>query len=191
MGRLGFGIVRLLKGRVPMVVIDKAEHLHYADEPIVCADPAVPIIRGDMTVKRTLQQARVDRMEQLLTIELRTESRHCVEQSPSQSLACTRRIIDVTEKRFMQIVDLASAIRQPLARIPTGIKFPGIQNGFGAIRDRQLRIEDGSADFQMRIERFAGDEQPHDFTRTFEDCVHTAIAQKSFDSDRWLAASGQ
>lgn len=66
MGRLGFGIVRLLKGRVPMVVIDKAEHLHYADEPIVCADPAVPIIRGDMTVKRTLQQARVDRATAVL-----------------------------------------------------------------------------------------------------------------------------
>src|SRR5262249_14140293 len=63
--------------------------------------------------------------EQLLTIELWTEPRHCVEQSPRQSLDCTRRIIDVTEKRFMQIVDLASAIRQPLARIPAGIKFPG------------------------------------------------------------------
>jgi voltage-gated potassium channel Kch len=61
LGRLGFGITRLLKGHVPIVVIDNGERLHYADEPVITADPAVPIVRGDMTVKRTLQQARVDR----------------------------------------------------------------------------------------------------------------------------------
>ena len=66
LGRLGYGIARLLKGRVPMVVIDNAEHIHYADEPIIAADPAIPIIRGDMTVKRVLQQARVDRATAVL-----------------------------------------------------------------------------------------------------------------------------
>lgn len=66
LGRLGYGIVRMLKGRIPVVVIDNAEHVHYADEPIVCAPPEVPIIRGDMTVKRTLQQARVDRATAVL-----------------------------------------------------------------------------------------------------------------------------
>jgi Trk K+ transport system NAD-binding subunit len=58
--------VRLLKGRVPVVVVDNAEHLHYGDEPVVTADPIVPIIRADMTVKRTLQQARVDRAAAVL-----------------------------------------------------------------------------------------------------------------------------
>ena len=66
LGRLGFGIVRLLKGRVPMVVIDSGERLHYADEPVVTADPAVTVIRGDMRDKRVLQKARVDRAAAVL-----------------------------------------------------------------------------------------------------------------------------
>ena len=43
----------------------------------------------------------------------------------------------------------------------------------------------------MRVERFACDEETHDFARTFEDCVDSTIAQKSFHRDWWLAASGQ
>ena len=61
LGRLGFGVVRLLKGHVPLVVIDRADHLHYADEPTMMAEPVVPVLRGDMTVKWVLQEAGVDR----------------------------------------------------------------------------------------------------------------------------------
>jgi voltage-gated potassium channel Kch len=61
LGRLGFGVVRLLKAHVPLVVVDHAEHLHYADEPTMVAEPVVPVLRGDMTVKWVLQEAGVER----------------------------------------------------------------------------------------------------------------------------------
>lgn len=61
LGRLGFGVVRMLKGQAPLVVIDFAEHLHYADDSTMMAEPVVPILRGDMTVKWVLQEAGVDR----------------------------------------------------------------------------------------------------------------------------------
>jgi Trk K+ transport system NAD-binding subunit len=61
LGRLGFGVVRLLKARVPLVVIDRADYLHYADEPTMVAEPVVPVLKGDMTVKWVLQEAGVDR----------------------------------------------------------------------------------------------------------------------------------
>jgi voltage-gated potassium channel Kch len=60
LGRLGFGIVRMLRGKLPVVVIDSGEKLHYADEPEITSAPAIPIIRGDMTTKRVMQQARVE-----------------------------------------------------------------------------------------------------------------------------------
>jgi Trk K+ transport system NAD-binding subunit len=61
LGRLGFGVVRLLKGCVPIVVVDSADHLHYADEPTMMTEPVVPVFKGDMTVKWVLQEAGVDR----------------------------------------------------------------------------------------------------------------------------------
>ena len=61
LGRLGFGVVRMLKGHVPIVVVDSAEHCHYADEPIMVSEPVVPVLRGDMTVKWVLQEAGVER----------------------------------------------------------------------------------------------------------------------------------
>src|SRR5258705_6791745 len=117
--------------------------------------------------------------EQLLAIEFRAEPCHRVKQSACKSLARARGVIDVAQKYFVQVVDLARAIWQPLARIPTGIKFSRTQNGFRAIGHRQLRVENRAADFQMWIKRLARDEEPHDFAGTFEDCVDSTIAQKS------------
>src|SRR5882724_5918187 len=91
----------------------------------------------------------------------------------------------------MQIVDLAYAVWQPLARIPTGIKFSGAKNGLRTLGHRQLRIENCAADFQMRIERFARDEKPHDFARAFKDEIDAAIAQETFDRDWFLATPGE
>lgn len=68
LGRLGFGVVRLLKGRVPILVIDNGERLDYADEPAITDTPAVPILRGDMTAKRVLQQAGVERAVAVLIL---------------------------------------------------------------------------------------------------------------------------
>ena len=68
LGRLGFGIVQLLKGHVPILVIDNGDRLHYGDEPIIKADPIVPIIRGDMTIKRVLQSARIERATAVLIL---------------------------------------------------------------------------------------------------------------------------
>lgn len=61
LGRLGFGVVSLMKAHVPLVVVDHAEHLHHADDPTIVSEPVVPILRGDMTVKWVLQEAGVDR----------------------------------------------------------------------------------------------------------------------------------
>ena len=68
LGRLGFGIVRLLKGHVPLLVIDNGMRTHYDDDPIVVGAPPIPVIRGDMTVRRTLQQARIDRARAVLVL---------------------------------------------------------------------------------------------------------------------------
>ena len=54
---------------------------------------------------------------------------------------------------------------------------------------RQLRIENRAADFEMRIERFARNEKTHDLARSFENHVDAAIAQKTLDRDRFLAAA--
>jgi voltage-gated potassium channel Kch len=68
LGRLGFGAVRLLKGRVPVVVVDSSERLHYADDPVITTAPAVPILRGDMTVPRVLEQAGVARAAAVMVL---------------------------------------------------------------------------------------------------------------------------
>jgi voltage-gated potassium channel Kch len=68
LGRLGFGVVQLLKSRVPLVVIDFADHLHYADDPTMMSEPVVPVLRGDMTVKWVLQEAGVDRAAAVLIL---------------------------------------------------------------------------------------------------------------------------
>ena len=61
LGRLGFGVVRLLKARVPLVVVDHADYLHYADESVMVSEPVVPVLKGDMTVKWVLQEAGIER----------------------------------------------------------------------------------------------------------------------------------
>ena len=64
----------------------------------------------------------------------------------------------------MEIVDLTGAAGEPLPRIPAGVEFSGREHRFRALRHRQLGVENRAADFQMRIKRFTGDEQAHDFT---------------------------
>src|SRR4249919_2994726 len=110
-----------------------------------------------------------------------------MKQSACESLARARGVIDVPQKSFVQVIDLARAVWQPLARIPAGVKFSGTQNGFRSIGHRQLRVENPTAYFQMRVKRFACYEETHDFARAFEDCVDSTIAQKSFNRDWWLA----
>lgn len=68
LGRLGFGVVRLLKGRAEIVVIDVAERLAYADDPTMVSDPVVPILRGDMTAKWVLQDANIERAHAVLIL---------------------------------------------------------------------------------------------------------------------------
>lgn len=68
LGRLGFGIARTLKGCAPVVVIDNDPWVDYADDPVITADPPIRIVRGDMTVKRVLQDAGVDRAAAVLVL---------------------------------------------------------------------------------------------------------------------------
>src|ERR1700680_3209268 len=90
----------------------------------------------------------------------------------------------------MQVADLVRAAREPLARIPAGVKFSGSEKGFRALGHRQLRVENRAANLQMRVERFARDKKPHDLARSFEDKIDAAIAQKTFDRDRLLSPAG-
>ncbi|KAF5409248.1 MAG: hypothetical protein Udaeo2_04910 [Candidatus Udaeobacter sp.] len=92
-------------------------------------------------------------------------------------------------QRRMQIINLARAVQHPLARIPAGIKFSGTDNRLRALGHRQLCVENRAADFQVRIERFARNEQPHDFARAFENSIDAAISKKSLYCNRRLASS--
>src|SRR5438132_2605719 len=111
-----------------------------------------------------------------------------MKQTSREAFARSRRIIDVAAQPFMQIVNRPCAVRHPLARIPASVKFSRTQNGFCALRHWQLRIENCAADFQMWIECFTRDEQPHDFAGAFKDCVHTTIPKESFNAD-WRPAA--
>ena len=66
LGRLGFGIVQMIKGRVPAVVVDMDDRPHYADEPILMSEPVIPILRGDMRDKTILLDAGIDRAAAIL-----------------------------------------------------------------------------------------------------------------------------
>jgi Trk K+ transport system NAD-binding subunit len=46
LGRLGIGVVRLLKGRASLVVVDSGERVHHADDPAMTSEPRVDIVRG-------------------------------------------------------------------------------------------------------------------------------------------------
>src|SRR5207247_8099859 len=110
--------------------------------------------------------------------------------SAREAFACARCVINMATQCAVQIVDFAGAIRQPLARVPASVKFSRTENRFRAIGHRQLCVENCSADFQMWIECFTRDEQPHDFAGSFKDCVHTTIPKESFNADWRLAATG-
>src|SRR5205807_5942402 len=102
-----------------------------------------------------------------------------------------RGVIDVPLQIVMEIVDLAGAAREPLPRIPTGVKFSRRKDRFQSLRHWQSGVENCAAHFQMRIEGFARDEQTHDFTRTFEDRVDATIAQETLNRNRFFAATGE
>jgi Trk K+ transport system NAD-binding subunit len=68
LGRLGYGVVKLLKGRVPLVVIDNAPRVYHADEPAMVEEPVVPLVRGDMTARAVLEQASVRRASAVLLL---------------------------------------------------------------------------------------------------------------------------
>src|SRR5436305_15088090 len=102
-----------------------------------------------------------------------------MKQTASESFARPRRIIDLALQDFVQIIDLPSAVWHPLAGIPAGVKFSGTENGFRALGRWQFGVENRATDFQVRIERFTRDEEPHDFAGSFEDCVYATITQKS------------
>ena len=86
-----------------------------------------------------------------------------MEQTAREFLARRSRVIDMLLQVAMQTIGLTGTIRQPLSRIPTSIKSSGTEDCLETFRFRQLRIEDCAAHFQMRIERLAGNKEPHDF----------------------------
>src|SRR5580765_5784277 len=89
----------------------------------------------------------------------------------------------------VQLIEIARASAGPLSRIPARVKLARLENRLGPLRGRQLRIENRAADLEMRIERFARNEEAHNFARAFEDHIDAAIAQESLDRDSFLAAT--
>ena len=88
-------------------------------------------------------------------------------------------------------VEISGVAAHPLLRVPARVERAGAEHRLDPRRHRQLRIEDRATDLEMGIERFAGNEEPHDLTRTLEDGVDAAIAQKALDRDWLIPASGQ
>src|SRR6516164_7572367 len=129
------------------------------------------------------------RKQKLLAIEFRAKARHRMKQSARESFARSRGIIHVSSQIAMETVNLAGTGREPLARIPSGVKFPRREHGFQSLGHWQSRVENRTADFQMWVERFAGDKKPHDFARAFENHINPTIAQETFDRDSFFAAT--
>src|SRR4029077_8519060 len=80
------------------------------------------------------------RQQQLFAVELWTEPRHRVKQSPREFLACSRRVIDMLLQIAVKVVDFSGAGREPLPRIPAGVKFSGGENSFESLRHRQSGV---------------------------------------------------
>jgi len=112
-------------------------------------------------------------------------TRHGVKETARQTFARPCRVIDVLTQSVVQSLEIACAAAKPLFRIPARVKPSGTEDRFQARGPWKLRIKNRAAHLQMWIERFARDEEPHDFARTFKDQVNAAIAQKSLDRD-WL-----
>src|SRR2546423_12188560 len=89
------------------------------------------------------------------------------------------------------MIHIRGVATHPLLRIPARIERAGAEHRFDPRHHWQLRVENGAADLQMRIERLARNEEPHDLARTFKDQTDPAIAQESLDCDRFISASGE
>ena len=84
----------------------------------------------------------------------------------------------MAKKSFVQIVDLARAVRQPLARIPADINFPELKTAFTRSDIASCVLKIASPTFKCRSSTFSRDEEPHDFARRFENHVDAAITQE-------------
>src|SRR5437868_2748578 len=89
------------------------------------------------------------------------------------------------------MVEISGTPTQPLLRIPARIERAGTKHRLNPRGHRQLSVENRATYLEMRIERFAGNEEPHDLARTLEDRVDAAIAQKALYRDWLIPASGQ
>src|SRR5712675_668733 len=127
--------------------------------------------------------------EQLFPIEFRAEPRHGMKQTACEAFACARCIINMATQCAVQIVDPPGAGREPLTRVPAGVKFSGSKYRFHPLRRWQRGVENCATDFQMRIKRLARDEQTHDLARAFENRIDPAVAQKTLHWNSRFAAT--
>src|SRR2546430_8408697 len=86
---------------------------------------------------------------------------------------------------------ISDAEWQKLPWVPSGVEHPRFESSLQTLRGRQLRIQSGRADLEMRVQGLARDEEAHDFAGPFEDGVDATIAHKTFDGDRFFAARAQ
>src|SRR5438046_5511299 len=67
----------------------------------------------------------------------------------------------------------AGARWQKLPRVPSGVKHPRFESCFESVRARQLRVQRRATHLQMRVQRFARDEQAHDLAGAFKNRVRS------------------
>ena len=134
------------------------------------------------------------REQQLFAIELRTEAHHGVEQTTGKTVMAPKRSVKVDvpqTSRYASRPDITGAAAKQLLRDTGARKFPRRRFAFVRSESGSCVLKNRAADFQVRIERFARNEEPHDFARAFEDQVDAAIAQETLHRDRFFAAAGE
>ena len=118
--------------------------------------------------------------QNLALFKLRSVQRHREEHAPCQHAAETRYGIELGLQRRMQpVAGVAGTQRQPLHRIPLRIEAGGTHGGLDADFPWQRGVHGFSAELEMRLQRFAGDEETHDLAAAFEDRVDARVAEQA------------
>src|SRR5450432_1922043 len=68
---------------------------------------------------------------------------------------------------------------EPLPRIPHRVEAHTANQRRESLSRRRLRIDQVAGDDQMRVERFARDEEAHDLARSLEDPVDPEVSRHS------------
>src|SRR4029453_8622090 len=103
--------------------------------------------------------------QNLLPFELGAESDHGVKQTagqPPRSARCPAQMARQTPITTAQPQADSSQRAKALSRIPSSVKRRGFERGSHSHVRGELRIQHRCANLQMRVQRLARNEKPHD-----------------------------